>query len=85
MTDDKSRSILKKLNQNVDFIKKNWQDDVARQYLISLERMQQSIQQYEKKRDLVKFQNARIEETCNKILEEIEDSPQIYSRGSRRR
>ena len=85
MTDDKSRSILKKLNQNVDFIKKNWQDDVARQYLISLERMQQSIQQYEKKRVLVKSQNARIEETCNKILEEIEDSPQIYSRGSRRR
>lgn len=85
MADDKSRYILKKLNQNIDFIRKNWQDDVSSQYLISLENIQKNITEYERKRDVIQIQNVRIEKACNKILEEIEESPKICGRGSRRR
>lgn len=85
MSDDYGRQLLAEHERIAEFVKQNWSDPIAKQYLMWMEQTKQNIEQMERSREIINLKKMKIKLLAQSVIDGgEEDEPKVYRREHRR-
>ena len=77
---DERRALILELRKSKEFIKQNWSDPIAEQYLIWLEKVEDRIKDFEIAREDIPNAIEEIHRICQNAIDGCDDEPATKTR-----
>lgn len=80
MNTESNQQALIELRKSKDFIKLNWNDSIAEQYLIWVEQAEEKLKKSEQRREAIHSKLCDIQAICQNAIEDSDDEPKTLKR-----
>lgn len=81
MNIESNQQALIELRKSKEFIKLNWNDSIAEQYLIWIEQVEKKLKKSEQRREAIHSKLCDIQTICKNAIEDSEDEPKTLKRA----
>ena len=80
MNIESNQQVLTELRKSKEFIKLNWNDSIAEQYLIWVEQAEEKLKKAEQRREAIYSKLCDIQTICQNAIDDSDDDPKTLKR-----